>query len=105
MYQETNFDRLICHCDCGSLRHILTIDHDKGKFNTITLYLTVRNDPLWRRIKSAIRYIFKGEQEICYFDLILKDEDLDELAKMIDTQQRRRHAKANVTTAADKQEN
>jgi hypothetical protein len=68
-------------CGCGSPQHVLEICIEDGQV-IIEYYHGQCNFGLWDRIKTAFALVF-GNYERPWSDFIIKDEDREEIARLI----------------------
>lgn len=72
-------------CQCGSPEHQLTFNYfPNEREGDVYLWIYLRPDSFWNRIKNAIKYIFGHRSKYGDFDeFIFRKEDADKLQEVV----------------------
>ncbi len=80
-------EELILICSCYSFEHQAIFWKDKDKnYNELYVYIHLASHNFWRRITSAIKYIFGYTSRFGEWDeFIFKEEDIKRLKEFLDS--------------------
>ena len=74
-------------CDCRSKDHIMVVHYEPYEElweDVVSLYVTLTTGNFWWRIKTALKYIFKGNEGYPFDDILLSTNDVARLRGILD---------------------
>ena len=74
-------------CQCHSIEHSIVFLYDDSDLDDQFVYMNIhlQKQPLWRRIKYAIKYIFGHQSNVGAFnEIILDKEDVPKLERLVE---------------------
>lgn len=75
---------LVCICECHDAGHQLVFEkwHYDGDFHSpeISAYITLNQiRGFWKRLRYAVRYVFRRDQQMAFDSVLLKKQDVDNI--------------------------
>lgn len=81
-------DDLILACSCAALDHVVRFGRSVDQEGHSDLYVSVslvRERSFWRRLKTSLRYLFRGNvcRYVCATEVLVEPSDLPKLREWL----------------------